>query len=136
DIPLIMLTARDDPAAMIEGINAGADDYLAKSPNFDVLKARLRAQLRRRHLEDENRRIHEQLIRQESEARFQRLLHSNLIGVIFGDLDGRLTDANDAFLQMLGYSRAQLEAGALTAEVLIPPERREVDRKALWQLKG
>src|SRR5690606_11749502 len=72
DIPLIMLTARDDPAAMIEGINAGADDYLAKSPNFDVLKARLRAQLRRRHLEDENRRIHEQLIRQESEARFQR----------------------------------------------------------------
>jgi len=36
--PLIMLTARDDRDAMIEGINAGADDYIAKSADFDVLR--------------------------------------------------------------------------------------------------
>src|ERR1019366_3361775 len=66
DIPLIMLTARDDRDAMIEGINAGADDYIAKSADFDVLKARLRAQLRRKYFEDENRRIREKLVRRET----------------------------------------------------------------------
>jgi two-component system, NtrC family, sensor kinase len=63
DIPLVMLTGREDREAMIEGINAGADDYIAKSADFEVLKARLRAQLRRKHFEDENRRIHEELVR-------------------------------------------------------------------------
>jgi DNA-binding response OmpR family regulator len=45
DIPLVMLTAQDGRDAMIEGINAGADDYIAKSADFDVLKARLRQRL-------------------------------------------------------------------------------------------
>jgi DNA-binding response OmpR family regulator len=62
DIPLIMLTSRDDRNAMIEGINAGADDYIAKAADFDVLKARLRAQLRRKQFEDENRHIHERIV--------------------------------------------------------------------------
>ena len=125
DLPLVMLTARDDRDAMIEGINAGADDYIAKSADFDVLKARLRAQLRRKHFEDENRRIREALVRKESDARFQRLLRSSIIGAIQGDFSGRLTDANDAFLEMLGYSRAELEAGALRWDKLTPPEWRE-----------
>lgn len=68
DIPLIILTALDENAAMIEGINAGADDYIAKSGDFEILKARLRAQLRRKQFEDENRDIREQLHRREMEA--------------------------------------------------------------------
>lgn len=74
DIPLIILTARDERDAMIEGINAGADDYIAKSADFDVLKARLRAQLRRKHFEDENRRIREKLVRREAEVSYTRAL--------------------------------------------------------------
>jgi PAS domain S-box-containing protein len=135
DIPLVMLTARDDRDAMIEGINAGADDYIAKSADFDVLKARLRAQLRRKHFEDENRRIREKLVRRETEARFQRLIHSNIIGVILGEIGGRLTDANDAFLAMLGYSRTDLEAGTLTWVELTPPEWQERDEVAIEQLR-
>ncbi|HLY08997.1 MAG TPA: response regulator [Planctomycetota bacterium] len=68
DIPVLMLTAREDREAMIEGINAGADDYISKSSDFDVLKARLRAQLRRKQFEDENRHIREQLLQKELEA--------------------------------------------------------------------
>lgn len=68
DIPVLMLTAREDREAMIEGINAGADDYISKSSEFDVLKARLRAQLRRKQFEDENRHIREQLLQKELEA--------------------------------------------------------------------
>lgn len=134
DIPLVMLTARDDRAAMIEGINAGADDYIAKSADFDVLKARLRAQLRRKHFEDENRRIREQLVRKETDARFHRLIHSNIIGIIVGDLRGHLSDANDAFLTMLGYSRAEIDAGMLRSDVLTPAEWYEREALAIEQI--
>jgi signal transduction histidine kinase len=68
DIPLVMLTAQEERGAMIEGINAGADDYITKSSDFEVLRARLRAQLRRKQFEDEHRRIREQLLHKELEA--------------------------------------------------------------------
>jgi signal transduction histidine kinase len=78
DIPLIMLTAHDDRDAMIECINAGADDYIAKSSDFEVLRVRLRAHLRRKHFEDENHRIREKLVRSDTEAtaskRFEQAL--------------------------------------------------------------
>jgi two-component system NtrC family sensor kinase len=68
DLPLLILTSREEPAAMIEGINAGADDYVAKSAEFDVLFARVRAQLRRKKFEDENRGTRERQLRKEMEA--------------------------------------------------------------------
>jgi PAS domain S-box-containing protein len=68
EIPLVMITALEEGEAMIEGINAGADDYIKKSGDFEVLKARLRAQLRRKQFEDENRQIREQLLNKELEA--------------------------------------------------------------------
>jgi DNA-binding response OmpR family regulator len=69
DIPLVILTAHDDREATVEGINAGADDCIAKSGDFEVLKARLRAQLRRKHFEGEDRLIREQRVRHEAEVR-------------------------------------------------------------------
>ncbi|MBI3892579.1 MAG: response regulator [Candidatus Wallbacteria bacterium] len=68
DMPLLMLTAAEEREAMIEGIDSGADDYINKGSDFEVLKARLRAQLRRKQFEDENRRIREELVRTELEA--------------------------------------------------------------------
>jgi two-component system NtrC family sensor kinase len=68
DIPLIMHSALEEQAAMIEGINAGADDYIAKSSDLEVLCARVRAQLRRKQFEDENRNIREQLLQKEVEV--------------------------------------------------------------------
>ena len=68
DIPLIMLTALEDREAMIQGLGAGADDYISKSGELQVLKARVRAQIRRKQFEDENRRIREELLRKELEA--------------------------------------------------------------------
>ena len=68
DVPLIILTALEDREAMIEGLAAGADDYITKSGEFEVLRARVRAQLRRKQFEDENRHIREELLRKEMEA--------------------------------------------------------------------
>ncbi|HEY2661843.1 MAG TPA: response regulator transcription factor [Caulobacteraceae bacterium] len=45
--PALILTARDSLADRIDGLNAGADDYLAKPFDLDELQARLRAVLRR-----------------------------------------------------------------------------------------
>jgi DNA-binding response OmpR family regulator len=68
DTPLILLTAVEDRGAMLDGLGAGADDYISKSSEFAVLKARVRAQIRRKLFEDENRRIREELLRKELEA--------------------------------------------------------------------
>jgi two-component system, NtrC family, sensor kinase len=68
DIPLILLTSLDGRDAMIEGLSGGADDYISKSSELEVLKARVRAQIRRKQFEDETRRIREELLRKELEA--------------------------------------------------------------------
>eukprot|EP01037_Dinobryon_pediforme_P024403 gene24403-26190_t len=68
DIPLIMLTAMEDQEAMIEGLSTGADDYVLKSHELDVLKARVRAQLRRKQFEEDSRRIRTELMNKELEA--------------------------------------------------------------------
>jgi len=45
--PVLMLTARDTPASIIAGLDAGADDYLTKPFSFDIFLARIRAVSRR-----------------------------------------------------------------------------------------
>jgi PAS domain S-box-containing protein len=70
-----------------------------------------------------------------SEARLRRLLESSIIGVFFWDLSGAILDPNDAFLEMLGYSRDDLREGALHWERLTPPEEAASLRAALGQLR-
>ena len=130
DIPLIMLTAHDDRDAMIECINAGADDYIAKSADFEVLKVRLRAHLRRKHFEDENHRIREKLVRSETEAtarvlieaeqlkldqrlRDQQfytrsLIESNIDALMTTDPAGIITDVNKQMEALTGSTRDEL----------------------------
>ncbi|MBI1801693.1 MAG: response regulator transcription factor [Chloroflexi bacterium] len=52
NIPILMLTARDDVSDKVRGLDAGADDYLTKPFNFNELSARVRALLRRRRPEE------------------------------------------------------------------------------------
>src|SRR5262249_44188094 len=44
----------------------------------------------------------------EREARIRRLVDANIIGIVISDLDGRILEANDAFLRMVGYDRDDL----------------------------
>ena len=70
-----------------------------------------------------------------SESRLRRLVTSNIIGVILAGVDGRIFEANDLFLQMVGCTRAELEAGQLRWDVLTPPEWCAVDEHIISELK-
>src|SRR5580658_2393739 len=66
-----------------------------------------------------------------SETRFRRLFEANIIGVMFSDIYGNITDANGAFLQMTGYSRDELP---LRWDKMTPPEWFHLSQLALEQL--
>ena len=62
-----------------------------------------------------------------SEARFRRVSESNMIGIMFVDLSGRILDANDYVLNLLGYSRNAIEAGTLRWDEITPLEYAPLD---------
>jgi light-regulated signal transduction histidine kinase (bacteriophytochrome) len=68
DIPIVMLTAVEEREAMVRCLGAGADDYIAKSSEFDLLRARVQAQIRRKQFADESRQIRDRLLRSELDA--------------------------------------------------------------------
>jgi PAS domain S-box-containing protein len=80
------------------------------------------------------RRLAEEALR-EREGRIQRLVESNIIGVFFWSTRGGISDANDAFLRILGYSREELRSGAIRWADLTPPEYRAADLRALEELR-
>ena len=71
----------------------------------------------------------------ESEAKIRRLVDANIIGIFIWDLDGRIIEANDAFLRMVGYDREDLAAGRMRWTELTPPEWRDSDERRLAELK-
>jgi PAS domain S-box-containing protein len=71
-----------------------------------------------------------------SEARLQQLFDANVIGVIVANEAGAITDANDAFLRMLGFSRAELEQGRISWAALSPPEYRIADERAMAEIRS
>ncbi len=78
--------------------------------------------------------LHTEAALRESETRFNRLADTNLMGFIAWTLSGGITDANDAFLQMIGYGRDDLESGEIQWRDLTPAEYDEVDATAVQEL--
>ena len=70
-----------------------------------------------------------------SEERFRKLFESNTIGIAIADLAGRTTEANDAYLNMLGYTRDELLDGELRWDAITPPEYADRDRAAVLELQ-
>src|SRR5262245_56108518 len=73
---------------------------------------------------------------EEREAKIRRLVDANIMGVIIADLDGPIIEANDAFLEMLGYSRDDLVAGRLRSAALTPAEWHEATQRAVAQIRA
>jgi PAS domain S-box-containing protein len=72
---------------------------------------------------------------EQHEAKIRRLVDANIIGIIIWDLEGRILEANDAFLRMGGYDREDLISGRLNRTDLTPPEWRDRDARTDAELK-
>ena len=72
----------------------------------------------------------------ESERRLRRFYESGMLGVIYWNLNGQIVDANDKFLEMVGYTRAELESGKIDWINMTPPEFRYLDDNSLKELKA
>lgn len=70
----------------------------------------------------------------QSEMRFKTLYNANLIGIITWGIKGELYEANDAFLNIIGYSRQDLRAGRLDWQRITPEDSRAADDRARQQL--
>ena len=106
-------------------------ELLASQAAISLENALLYADLQR---ENSERRRAEEALR-EREARIRRLGDSNIIGQLFWSVAGNITEANDAFLQIVGYSRHDLLSGQVRWDSLTPPEYRAADVRALEELK-
>jgi PAS domain S-box-containing protein len=81
----------------------------------------------------ENTRLYSDL--QERETRVRRLVESNVIGIFIWDFEGRILEANDAFLHMLRYGRDDLAAGRIRWTDLTPPEWHDLDARLVEENK-
>ncbi len=70
-----------------------------------------------------------------SEGQLRRLVDANVISVFFFEEGGRVTQANEAFLELIGYSRDELLSGQVSWRALTPAEFRSLDERALAELK-
>src|SRR5215510_570116 len=69
------------------------------------------------------------------EAKIRRLVDANIVGIVVWNLEGTITEANDAFLRMIQYDREDLASACIRWTDLTPPEWRERDAIALAELK-
>jgi len=153
-LPFLLITARQDVGYVTRHLWQSVDELISKPIEKVELQARVEILLRSRQLslqlQATNQQLQQQIIARQqaeagreqaisaqhrSEARFQRLIDSNLIGAIAADIDGKITDANDAFLAIVGYTREDLVQGKIRWDKMTPPEYRDVDRMAIEQLK-
>jgi PAS domain S-box-containing protein len=143
-VPIIVLSARAGDDASAQGLDAGADDYLVKPFSARDLLARVRTHLElsrvRREWANEVKireacQETEEALRS-SEARLRRVIDSAIIGMTIIRLDeGVFTQANDAFLRIIGYSRDEIVGGKLPVAAISPPEWRARDEEATSQLR-
>lgn len=71
----------------------------------------------------------------DSENRFRHVFESNVVGMMFTNFNGQVDEANDRFLEMIGYRREELHANQINWEAITPPEYQQLDLEAIAYLK-
>jgi PAS domain S-box-containing protein len=66
----------------------------------------------------------------------QHLMDFDVVPIITWDYDGGVLSANDRFLELIGYTRADLEAGRINWKGLTPPAYLPLDEQCMRQLEG
>jgi len=103
DTAFILVTGTVSEEFAVDVMHKGADDYILKS-NLARLPAAIKQAIERRRAKKEKREAEVALI--QSERRYRTLFQRNLAGIYQSAIDGRITEANNAYCRMLGYAHA------------------------------
>ncbi|MDZ8089657.1 MAG: PAS domain S-box protein [Nostoc sp. DedQUE12b] len=68
---------------------------------------------------------------QASEERLRSFVKANIVGILFGDVNGSITEANDEFLRIVGYTQEDIQAGRLSWTDITPSEYQYLDELAI-----
>lgn len=157
--PIVLLTARTNDDVLIRLLREGAQDYLVKPFVLEELRVRVDNLIKMKQVRDVlqgaasgtspdlavmatelSRREQELqstlLALERSETKLRRLVDSNIIGIVFANLDGRITDANQAFLEMVGYTRQEMADNLVRWDLMTAPEYREQNLLMVAQLRA
>jgi PAS domain S-box-containing protein len=102
-VPFILFTGKGREEVVIQAINSGADFYLQKGGNpqaqFAELVHKIKQAASRKRADDSLR---------NSEEQHRTILQTTLDGIWMVDADGKITDVNEIYCRMSGYTRAEL----------------------------
>ncbi len=73
---------------------------------------------------------------QQAADRLKRILEYDLTGISFADFEGTITEANNAFLKIVGYTPDDVAAGKLNWREMTPLEQRHLDNQAVEQIRN
>ncbi|MEH1873011.1 PAS domain S-box protein [Nostoc sp.] len=73
---------------------------------------------------------------QASEERLKSFFQANIVGILFGDVNGSITEANDEFLRIVGYTQADIQSGRLRWTDITPHEYQYLDELAISEAKA
>ncbi|MCK6512320.1 response regulator [Myxococcota bacterium] len=111
ELPIIMVTAKDESEGLGESLQEGANDYITKPVDFPIALARIKAQLMRKRAESALK---------ESESRLRDLFEHASDMIHVSDEDGRILYANKVCCSILGLVREEVEGGQI--EALLHPD--------------
>jgi hypothetical protein len=131
DVPVIIVSGTVGEESAVDAMRAGARDYVLKD-RLARLGPAVEREIRERAARQEHRDARQAL--RISEARFDRLAESGIVGICVGDVDGVIHQANNAFVEQIGYSHEEIRSGLVTWLDLTPPEWLDADRAALANL--
>jgi two-component system, cell cycle sensor histidine kinase and response regulator CckA len=136
-IPVIMVTALDDRNAMLLGLRAGAEDFLAKPVDRAEMRVRVRNLLRLKAYSDYHDNYSQMLEKEvgsrtadlvESLRLYRSTFEAAPVGIVHVGLDGRWLRVNQRLCDLLGYSREELQSAGIQERV----QGEEVDGEAAW----
>ena len=126
-------TTEEELDALNQQLRASNQQLEASNQQLRATEQQLRASNQQMEAANQQLRATEEHLR-ESEERFRGVFESRMIGTLFWNANGDITDANEKFCQMLGYIKDDILSKKVRWRDMTPPEYEEQDYKALTEI--